>query len=126
MIKILLVEDDVFFQKFYTSKLKEEGIEVYAASNGEEGLQKAREIMPTLIILDIIMPKKDGFEMLKDMSQEPMLKKIPVIIFSTLGQEDDIKKAKQLGALDYVDKSSFDFANLKAKIMNIVGHPMAS
>ncbi|HLC94338.1 MAG TPA: response regulator [Patescibacteria group bacterium] len=126
MTKILLVEDDVFFQKFYTSKLKEEGMEVYTASNGEEGLQKAREIIPSLIILDIIMPKKDGFEMLKDMSQDSTLKKIPVIIFSTLGQEEDVKKAKQLGALDYVDKSSFDFANLKAKIMNIIGRSTPS
>lgn len=119
-MRILLVEDDIFFQKFYSSKLKEEQFEIDIASNGEEGLAKARLIKPDLIILDIIMPKKDGFEFLQDRLKDPMLSSIPVIVFSTLGQEQDILKAKKLGVIDYVDKSSFDFSSLKNKILSCI------
>lgn len=119
-MRILLIEDDLFSQKFYSSKLKEAGSEVEIASDGEEGLKKAKEINPDIIILDIILPGKDGFEVLQNLSTDEKLKKIPVIVFSTLGQEQDISKAKQLGALDYIDKSSFDFKTLQAKISALV------
>lgn len=119
-MRILLIEDDQFFQKFYASKLKDEGFEVYVASNGEEGLNQIKETHPQLIILDIIMPIKDGFEVLQALSQDEQSKRIPVIVFSTLGQEQDIAKAKNLGASDYVDKSSFDFSSLKNKILSLV------
>lgn len=117
-MRILLIEDDQFFQKFYASKLKEEGFEVYTASDGDEGLKQVKTAAPQLIMLDIIMPKKDGFEVLQALSQDQSLKTIPVIVFSTLGQEQDIAKAKKLGARDYIDKSSFDFKLLKAKIIS--------
>lgn len=115
-MKILLVEDDTFFREFYAAKLKEEGMEVEVASDGEEGLDKVSKVKPDLILLDIIMPKKDGFEVLAALSQNATLKKIPVIVFSTLGQESDVEKAKKLGASDYINKSFFDFENLKTKI----------
>lgn len=117
-MRILLVEDDQFFQKFYSSKLKEQGFEVYTASDGNEGLQQVKKINPELIILDIIMPHVDGFEVLMTLSQDQTLKKIPVIVFSTLGQEQDMIKAKKLGAVDYIDKSTFDFNSLKSKILS--------
>lgn len=115
-MRLLLVEDDTFFREFYSAKLKAEGMEVEVASDGEEGLKKAAEVKPDLILLDIIMPKKDGFDVLQSLSQNATLKKIPVIVFSTLGQESDVEKAKKLGAIDYINKSFFDFDGLKAKI----------
>src|SRR5258708_444826 len=114
-MKILTIEDDKFFQKFYTTKLTEHGYEVFIAANGVEGLQKARENHPDLILLDIIMPQKDGFEVLEEMRGDPHLKNIPVIVFSTLGQEEDVQKAMNLGAKGYVNKSLFDLDSLIAK-----------
>lgn len=118
-MRILLVEDDTFFREFYAAKLKEDGMEVEIATDGEDGLLKAEKTKPDVILLDIIMPKKDGFEVLSTLSQNANLKKIPVIVFSTLGQESDVEKAKKLGATDYINKSFFDFAGLKAKILAV-------
>lgn len=114
-MKILVIEDDKFFQKFYSTKLVEAGHTVEVAANGDEGLHKISEFKPQLILLDIIMPVKDGFEVLTELSKSDH-KKIPVIVFSTLGQEEDVKKAKSLGAKDYINKSYFDLENLKKKI----------
>lgn len=119
-MKIAVVEDDVFFQKFYSTRLAEKGYEIVVASDGEEGLAKIRSEQPNAILLDIIMPKKNGFELLEELQQDPKISKIPVLVFSTLGQEDDIKRAMSLGAKDYVNKSFFDFNNLVSKIAEIV------
>ena len=115
-MNVLIVEDDVFFQKFYSSKLTDAGFSVAVASDGEEGIVKAREFKPDLIILDIIMPNKDGFDFLEDVSADETLKKIPILVFSTLGQEQDVQKALKLGADGYVNKTFFDFDKLKQKI----------
>lgn len=122
-MKLLLIEDDTFYREFYSEKLKGEDMEVEVAQDGEEGLEKAAKIKPDLILLDIIMPKKDGFEVLQGLSENASLKKIPVIVFSTLGQESDVEKAKALGAVEYINKSFFDFDNLKAKIKAIAKKP---
>ena len=119
-MRILIVEDDIFFQKFYATKLQEAGFIVDVASDGEEGIIRAKESKPDLIILDIIMPKKDGFETLKAISKDANLNKIPVLVFSTLGQEQDVQKALTLGAVGYVNKTFFDFDTLKRKIEEAV------
>ncbi|OGK10519.1 hypothetical protein A2767_04635 [Candidatus Roizmanbacteria bacterium RIFCSPHIGHO2_01_FULL_35_10] len=115
-MKLLLVEDDIFFRKFYVEKLKEKGFLVEEADDGEQGLEKIKSFKPDLVILDLIMPKKDGFEVLRSLQIDPELKKIPVLVFSTLGQNSDIEKAKKFGATDYVNKSLFDFEQLVVKI----------
>jgi DNA-binding response OmpR family regulator len=115
-MKILIVEDDLFFQKFYSNKLIEGGFEVEVASDGNEGLEKLKNTKPNLMLLDLIMPNKDGFEVLEEVSKDVELKKTPIIVFSTLGDEADVKKAMQLGARDYINKSLHDVANLKTKI----------
>ena len=119
-MRILIIEDDVFFQKFYSTKIQEAGFQVDVASDGEQGLLKARSLKPDLIILDIIMPKKDGFATLVDIFKDKELKKIPVLIFSTLSQEQDVQKGLKLGAVGYVNKTFFDFDNLKSKIEEAV------
>ncbi|HWY79805.1 MAG TPA: response regulator [Candidatus Sulfotelmatobacter sp.] len=118
-MKILLIEDDAFFRRFYSSKLREKNIEVEAASDGEEGLKQLQTYTPDLVLLDIIMPKKDGFDVLREMAQLHLIPKIPVLVFSTLGQEKDIEKARMLGARGYVNKSFFDFDKLYARILSL-------
>lgn len=115
-MKILLVEDDRFFRKFYVQKLREKGFEIDEADDGQQGLEKMRSFKPDLVVLDIIMPNKDGFELLKEVQVDPILQKIPILVFSTLGQESDVAKAKKMGALDFVNKSLFDFNDLLLKI----------
>jgi len=119
-MKILLVEDDKFFREFYAKKLREKNITVETAENGEVGLAILQAFTPDLILLDIIMPKKDGFDVLKELGRKHLIQKIPVLVFSTLGQEKDIEKARLLGARGYVNKSFFDFENLYSKIISAV------
>ena len=121
-MKILIADDDTFFQKFYSSQLAEQGFEVIIATNGNDTLQKIRESKPDIVLLDIIMPDKDGFEVLEEKSQDNTIKNIPVIVFSTLGQEQDIKKATELGATGYINKSFFDLNSLLAKIQEVIKH----
>ena len=120
IMKILLVEDDVFFQKFYSNKLKENKAEVEIASNGEEGLARMKSFIPDLVLLDLIMPKMDGFAVLTARSQDPILSKIPVIVFSTLSQEKDVQTAQKLGANGYINKGFFDFNSMVATINQVM------
>lgn len=115
-MRVLLIEDDLFFEKFYAVKLQENQLDVDTAVDGQDGLEKMRKVRPDLILLDLIMPRLDGFGVLSAMAQDPNLKTIPVIVFSTLGQDQDVAKAKQLGAVDYMNKSFFDFQGLLSKV----------
>jgi CheY-like chemotaxis protein len=119
-MKILIIEDDTFFQKFYSTKLLEQGFEVVIASNGQQGLEKLQTFTPDIILLDIIMPVMDGFEVLEELSKNEVFRRIPVLVFSTLGQESDIEKAMRLGATGYVNKSFFDLDNLLQKIQAVI------
>ena len=119
-MKILLIEDDKFFQKFYSTKLQEQKQEVQVAYDGEEGLMKMRDFKPDLVLLDLIMPKVDGFAVLATRSQDTSLKKIPVIVFSTLGQEKDVANAQKLGANGYINKGFFDFNSMIATINQVM------
>lgn len=119
-MKILLIEDDKFFREFYSSKLKEKNIEVETAQDGEEGLAKIQSFMPDVVLLDIIMPKKDGFDVLTEMGTLGLLPRLPVIVFSTLGQEKDVQEAQRLGARGYVNKSFFDFDVLYSRILELL------
>lgn len=116
MGKILLVEDDLFFQKFYTSKLIESGYEVVSAVNGKEALSKLGNESFKLVLLDLVMPEVDGFEVLRQRSLNDRWKSIPVIVFSTLGQDEDINRAKSLGANDYMNKTFYNINDLLNKI----------
>lgn len=119
-MKILIVEDDKFLREFYSNKLREKQVEVDTASDGEEGLTKITQSKPDLVLLDLIMPKRDGFDILETIAKDSTLSQIPILVFSTLGQENDIQKALQLGAKGYVNKSFFDFDNLYKKITELI------
>lgn len=114
--KILFVDDDNFLRKVYEAELKEKNFDVVLAQDGEEGLEKAQVEDPDLIILDMIMPKKSGFEVLTELQHNPKTKNIPVIILSNLGQEDDKKKGVDLGAVDYLIKDNITLGILVEKI----------
>jgi two-component system, OmpR family, alkaline phosphatase synthesis response regulator PhoP len=119
----ILIEDDKFFREFYAQKLREKGVEVYQAGDGVEGVQMVAQSKPDIILLDLIMPNKDGFQVLEELSANEVNKTIPVLVFSTLGQDKDIEKAKSLGAKGYVNKSFFDFEALFTNIMALAGQP---
>lgn len=114
--KILFVDDDNFLRKVYQSELSEQGYEVILAADGEEGLEKAQINDPDLIILDMIMPQKSGFEVLTELQSNPATKDIPVIILSNLGQDDDIKKGLDLGAVDYLVKDNITLSTIVEKV----------
>ena len=120
MKKILLVEDDEMLHNMYTQKFKSQGYDVVSAFNGSEGVKLAGEKKPDLILLDIIMPKMDGFVALKKIRKNPDTAKIPVIILTNLGQEDDIKKGKELGADDYFIKANHTPAEVVQKVKTVL------
>ncbi len=113
---ILVAEDDKFLMKIYQTKLAKEGFNVLAAHDGEEALKITETQTPKLILLDLIMPKKTGFEVLAELKKNPKTAGIPVLIFSNLGQNSDVEKGLQLGAADYVIKSNLSITEVIEKI----------
>ena len=120
-IKILVVEDETFLVKIYNMKLKKEGYDVTIATDGEQAVKLAEEIKPDLILLDLILPKLNGFEALEKIKAIASIKNTPVVVLSNLGQDDDIKKAKSLGAVDYLIKANFSIQDVVQKIRDVVG-----
>ena len=120
MSKILIVEDDLFLANLLSLRFKKEGFEVIQAFSGIEALKKLEEIRPSVVLLDIILPQKNGFEVLEAIAQNPQTSNIPVIIVSNLGQESDIEKGKTLGAMDYYVKARLSIDELVLKVSNLV------
>ncbi|MBU0660854.1 response regulator [Patescibacteria group bacterium] len=104
---VLLVEDDTFLANIYKTKFELEGFKVIGAENGELGLKEAKKKHPDIILLDILLPKMDGFTVLEHLKSEEDLKDIPVIMLTNLGQKDDVEKGLALGAVDYLIKAHF-------------------
>jgi DNA-binding response OmpR family regulator len=115
-MKILIAEDDKFLGRIYEVKLNKEGYEIVRAVDGEEAVAKAISEKPGLILLDLVMPKKDGFTVLAELKANPEVQNIPVIILSNLGQESDKKKGIELGAEDYLVKANLSIEDMMTKI----------
>jgi len=111
-----MIEDDIFFRKLYRDKLVREGFEFIEATNGIEGLNKVMSENPDLVLLDLMLPRKNGFDVLKDIKANPNTKDIPVIILSNLGQESDVKEALDLGAQDYLIKTEVRLSEVIDKV----------
>ena len=121
MRKIMVIEDDRFLSTLVKARLEREGFQIAQAFDGEEALDiLRRESSPALIILDLIMPKVTGFELLQTISITPGLASIPVVILSNLAQDSDIEKAKQLGAKEYFVKVKVSIDDLVGKIKTLV------
>jgi DNA-binding response OmpR family regulator len=121
MAKILLVEDDQFLSALLKNRLEKEKFEVTLAHDGDGALQALRDMEPDLILLDIILPGKSGFEVLEEVQADPQLsdkKGVPVIVISNLGQESDVERGKELGVVDYFVKARISIDDLVKKVRN--------
>jgi len=117
--KILIIEDDKFLRKVINKKLSKEKYTVIEATDGEQGLGAVREKKPDLVLLDLVLPGIDGFEVLARMKKSPTLAKIPVIILSNLGERDKIKKGLEMGAINYLIKAHFDPGEIVNRIESV-------
>ena len=114
--KILLVEDDTFLADIYKTSLEKAGMYIIHAKDGKEALSKIDESQFDLIVLDLLLPKMDGFEILKKRKEDPRFIKTPIIVLSNLTGEDDIEKALSLGAKDYFIKTKFEPKEIVNKV----------
>lgn len=120
MHKVLVVEDDTYLGNAYRVKLTKAGYDVRIALDGEEAIRFANSFVPEIIILDLIMPKKDGFATLEELRHDEKWKTIPIIVASNLGQKEDIEKSMRLGATDFIIKSELDLNDLITKIHTLL------
>lgn len=114
--KILLVEDEPLLSNLLKQRLERDGLEVVAAHDGEEALKILETIEPSLILLDIILPKVSGFEVMEAIQKNPNYKKAPIIVISNLGQDTDMAKGQSLGAVGYFIKAQVSIEDLVTKI----------
>ncbi len=119
---ILVIEDDQFLRELISQKLSKEGFKISEAMDGEEGVKKIQQEKPNLILLDLILPGLDGFEVLSQAKQDPALSEIPVIILSNLGQKEDIERGLKMGAVDYLIKAHFTPGEIIEKIKQALTH----
>jgi DNA-binding response OmpR family regulator len=115
-LKLLIVEDDAFLQKILVAKFAKEGFAILTASDGKEGLDQIKKERPALVLLDLIMPNMDGFDVLYAVQTDASLKSIPVIVLSNLAQDEDVQRAKDLGALDFLVKGDLAVNELVRKV----------
>ncbi|MEA3399029.1 MAG: response regulator [Patescibacteria group bacterium] len=120
MSKILVIEDDSFLQSLEVNKLTKSGYDLISASDGKEGVEKIKEPDIDLILLDLILPDIDGFDVLKQIRENEDTKETPVIVFSNLSEEKDVNKATKLGATEFMVKSNFTLDELVEKIQKIL------
>src|SRR6266496_6560827 len=117
--KILIVEDDVFLGDVLVKKLSDQDFTVYLARDGALGIKQLKELKPDLVLLDIILPTKSGFDVLEEKNRDPATKDIPVVIISNSGQPIEIDRALSLGVKDYLVKAQFDPDEVLAKVKRL-------
>jgi DNA-binding response OmpR family regulator len=119
--RILIVEDEATLQKTLQEILSMEGYEIISALDGEKGLELALSEIPDMILLDLILPKKDGFEVLEALKKEEKTKNIPIIILTNLGGTEDVQKALDLGATNYMVKADHNLSDIVGKVRGMIG-----
>lgn len=118
--KVLLIEDEEMLSEMYKTKFEGEGFVFFRAYDGENGLELAKRERPDIILLDIIMPKVDGFVVLKELKADAGTKNIKIILLTNLGQDEDVKKGKAMGADDYLIKANFTPAQVVDKVRGLL------
>lgn len=118
--RILIIEDDLTLRNVLSEFLETEGFSVGVASDGEEGLTMIKEFNPDIVLLDIILPKKNGFEVLKEVRNSEEKLSIPFVLLTNLGSLDDIEKALELGATTYLVKGDYQVREIVEKIKEIL------
>ncbi|MEA3449795.1 MAG: response regulator [Patescibacteria group bacterium] len=121
-IKILLIEDDPFLLSMYSTKFTMEKFQVESAEDGEKGIKLAKEVNPSIILLDILMPKMNGFEVLEDLKKDKRTTFVPVILLTNLNQKDEIERGMNMGADDYLIKAHFMPSEVVAKIKKVLNN----
>ena len=117
---VALIEDDPLIAEMYTTKFTKEGFAIQHAVDGAAGLELVKKIQPDIILLDIIMPKMDGFQVLKQLRDDAAFAKTPVVMLTNLGQEEDVQKGRELGATDYFIKTNFTPAAIVDKVKTLL------
>ena len=125
MSKILIVEDDPMLVEIYEKKLTDAGFEVKVVSNGTAVKDEMISFAPDLVLLDMVLPDMDGFEILEAVKKEDTIKSIPIYVFSNLSSKEDMDRTTSLGAAGFLTKSSFTPTQLADELKKIVGHPPA-
>lgn len=118
--KILVIEDDVVLQKALEEFLSAEGFEIETAADGEEGIEKAKRGKPELILLDIILPKKDGYAVIQEVRADENTKNVPIVLLTNLGSLNDVEKALELGATTYLVKADYKLEEVAAKVKSML------
>jgi DNA-binding response OmpR family regulator len=118
---VLVVEDDPFYSKIYKTKLAKEHILSEIVGNGNDALKVSRERRPGLILLDLIMPGKDGFETLAELKADDALRDVPVVVLSNLSQEEDVRRIMELGAVEYLIKANVPIQEVVSKVRMHLG-----
>ena len=119
-VNVLLVEDDTFLANIYKTKFEMEGFKIISADNGEKGLSEAKKKKADIILLDILLPKMDGFAVLEALKADEGVKEIPVILLTNLGQKDDVEKGLEMGAVDYMIKAHFKPSEVVSKVVEVL------
>lgn len=117
---VLVIEDDVFLANIYKTKFEMEGFKISLADNGETGLAEIKKKKPDIVLLDILMPKMDGFAVLEKMKADEATKNIPVILLTNLGQKDDVDKGLEMGAAGYLIKAHFKPSEVVDKVKDVL------
>lgn len=119
-ITILLIEDDPFLLSMYSTKFELEKFKVVTADDGEKGAKTVQKLLPDIILLDILMPKMDGFQVLEKIKANPSTKNIPVILLTNLNQQEDVERGMELGANDFLIKAHFMPSEVVDKIKKLL------
>jgi two-component system alkaline phosphatase synthesis response regulator PhoP len=115
-MKILVIEDEQVLAKVFQEKFEKARYEVKIASDGQSGIDLAKSFKPDVIVLDLVLPKKNGFDVLEELKADEVFKLTPVIVVSNLGEDDDIKRAISLGAADYFVKAQHPINEIVDKV----------
>ncbi len=118
--KILLIEDDSFLLSMYSTKFEMEGFEVMIAKDGEEGLDAILNQKPDLVLLDILLPKMNGFDLLEKLKEKNLINKIPILLLTNLSHRDEIKKALDMGVKDCLVKAHFMPSEVVERVRNVL------
>lgn len=120
-IRVLVIEDEPALRDIYSTKLRIDGFDVIEAADGIEGLDAAIQHDPAIVLLDVVLPVKDGFEVLKDLKDNPRTKGIPVVILSNLGQEYEVKRGLALGAETFLTKANLTPEQVVEQVRKVLG-----
>lgn len=115
-MRVLLVEDDPFLYKVLMDRLRQEGFDMELATDGEDAIRKAVSFGPEMLLLDLILPKKSGFEVLEELRGRKDFRHLPVVVLSNLGQKEDVEHMKKLWVREYLIKADYSLSEIVAKI----------